>query len=131
VILDLTPNEIPAANGGEQSVASAEPTDRSKTDCSLLPSPAGGGNVRASRLSEIRRQKLEVRTSIIDAARIVVIKELIALHGNDVPSVEKFRRYLDTLTLSDLCARRDQFLRERQEQLDREERSRNPELFDV
>lgn len=101
-LFDLGDDHRPAVNSRGVSVS---PWDQSaETPPSL--SPAGGGNVRTS-------QSLALRGTIIDHACDVVIKELLNLYGDDVPCVRKFRRYLETLSLEDLLARRDLFLEER------------------
>lgn len=112
---NLTPSHSVAANGDGHSAASAA-IHRVRTDGPLLLSPAGGGNVRTSHLPEDGSRRAEVRPlkgTIIDHACQIVVKELMALHGEDIPCARKFQRYLKTLSLSDLHERRDRFLAER------------------
>lgn len=65
---------------------------------------------------------------IISAARPVVIKEILNLLGDDLPDPFAHTKYLDTLPYATLAARRDQLLREKQEQSKNEELRRQPEL---
>lgn len=109
-LFTLTPATTPAVNGGEQLEASAVKTAGQKSGCSFITS-ARAGDVHSARGAGLHKDARA--TTIIDDAKRVVIKELIALHGKDIPCVRKFRRYLETLSLTDLCARRDLFLQER------------------
>lgn len=101
---------VATVDGGEKSVPQAE--SNRITAGSSHPYPARGGVVRPAHNSRWR-------DTIIEAAKPVVIKQIIALYGGDLPDPIAHAHYLDTLTFPALCDRRDQLLRERQ-----------PELFD-
>jgi hypothetical protein len=65
---------------------------------------------------------------VFAVARSVIIKEILALLGGDVPSPTKYTKHLNGLAFSDICAIRDQVRIEKQEQLKAEELRRQPEL---
>lgn len=103
---DLTPAEVSAVNGSEQLEASRD-SSLSKAGCSDIY-PARAGDVLSAHSSNS-----ELKGTIIDHARRVVVKELIELYGDDIPCVRKFQKYLLTLSLSDLHARREQLFKDR------------------
>lgn len=102
--LILVPAYTTAASGGEPSVASRD-TSRSKAGGSPIE-PARGGVARTAQLSKAERG------TIMDAARPVIIKEILKLLGNDMPDPIAHARYLQRLNFTLLCARRDQLIQE-------------------
>jgi len=89
----LTPAiHIATVAGREQPVASAD-TSVSKTGCSKISRPG--------------------EAEIIASARPLVIKQILALLGDDIPSPTQHAKYLASISFTALCARRDQLLQER------------------
>jgi hypothetical protein len=106
--MNLTPDMHLTVGSEEPSVASAVGSTRKYADGSfVIPARAG----------VVHRAPRSVRTSIIDAAREVVIKEVLKLYGEDVPSPRLFRKYLETLSLADLVARRTRYFADQQKEL--------------
>lgn len=117
MISDVTPVIHPATvAGGEQPAASAD-TSVQKAGCSKISRPG--------------------EAEVIAAARPIIIKEILKLLGKDIPSPRHHAKYLRSLAFSDLCARRDQLLRERLPmdldlfgQPKRQRLQTQPEIFD-
>jgi hypothetical protein len=125
-LLEFGDNIRLAAGGEGQSVSSME----SVSDCSTVTPAAARGNARSSQL-KTRNPKSEtrnVRSDIFAAASPVVVRHILELLGNDIPDPLAHARYLETLSFADLTARRDQLLREKNEQAATEELQRQPEL---
>jgi hypothetical protein len=113
------------------SISNLTPAHR--TEVSIGERPAASADTSAlkagrSETTPMRARVAHSAQSIFDAATPVVIKEILALLGKDIPDARAHARYLDTLKFSALCARRDQLLAEHKKQLDREELNRQPEL---
>ena len=105
---------------GEESVPQAE-SHRVKTDSSpVIPARAG-----VARSAHIRNER---EPEIFATARPLVIKEILALLGDDIPSPTKHTKHLNKLSFEDLCARRDQLLIEKQDSAKAEALRREPEL---
>lgn len=138
MIFDLATTHNPAVNGRDVSVSPVQ-TRHMLTEMSVSPSPAGGGNIHTSQIhphpSDCQcsdclalRARHRGEAAVVTAARPIIIKEILALLGDDIPDPVAHTRYLDTLSFSDLCARRDQLLLEKQERLKEEELRMQPEL---
>lgn len=113
-LFDLMPVSSAAVNGGEPLAASADSSVQKADGSNIYPARAGDVH-SAPRFPNPQQETRnpELKGSIFDDARRVLVKELMELHGEDIPCARKFKKYLETLPLSDLCARREQFFRER------------------
>lgn len=101
----LTPTKKPSVGGGGSSVASAGCFSRVFAD-----DPINAGAAASPIRTRISRPD---EAGIIAAPRPVVIRQILALLGDDLPDARAHARYLETLSFADLNARREQLMRER------------------